>query len=586
MIIQNRFRASAFTGLRTGSAAPAVSLQRFLPLMRVAALLSVAVLVSLGCKEKVDPMPTGSADTTPPSVTLSSSAPVLQGKTNANPVPIAVTFSEPVTGFSLAAVTVANGTAGNLTGAGADYAFDVTPSGSPVTVTVDVPAGGVTDAAGNANVAALSFSIAYDATFNPLDLPPTVSDITDKSTNQDVPLQYVLFSADEGAGEDAQVLSVVSLTSSDQTLIPDANIVLTAFTDNGALPGAEGELTVTPAAGQTGTATITVTVTDGNSVASDTFLVTVNAVVDPPVAFNVNAVTAQNVAVGVTLAASDPGGDAIVSWNLDIAPRFGSLSGTAPNLVYTPDPGFSGRDAFTFSVTDATGESSNAAIVTLIVDGSADFIVADPTAVMTATGAYPGDEAVYAEIQALGFNVTLVDDNAVLSGTYGPTEAGLVDLVIISSSTASANVGSTFQSTPTPVMTWERFLYDAASGFGMTGTTDVDDGIVNTTQIRIVNSAHPLAGGLANGTYTVFTAPQDLVWGEVAAPGEVVAEAEVTVGVWKPVLFTYSAGDLMQGGVVAPAKRVAYFLPDAGLGGLTADGITLLHASINEALAR
>lgn len=561
-------------------------LQRILSITRVAALLSVTVLLAFGCKENVQPTPTSPPDTSPPSVTLSSGAPVLQGKTNASPVPVAVTFSEPVTGFTLVAVTVTNGTAGNLTGAGAAYAFDATPSGSPVTLTVDVPAGGVTDAAGNANTAAIAFGIVYDATFDPLDLPPTLSDITDKSTNQDAALQFVLFTANEGAGEDAQVLSVAGLTSSDQTLIPDANIVLTAFTDNGALPGAEGELTITPAAGQTGTATVTITVTDGNSTTSDTFGVTVNVVIDPAVAFNVNAVTAQNVAVGVTLAASDPGGDAIVAWNLDIAPRFGSLSGTPPNLVYTPDPGFSGRDAFTYSVTDATGENSNAAIVTLIVDGSTDFIVADPAAVITATGVYPGDEAVYAEIQALGFNVTLVDDDAVLAGTYGPAQAALVDLVIISSSTGSANVGSTFQSTPTPVMTWERFLYDAGTGFGMTGTTDVHDGIVSTNQLRIVNSAHPLAGGLPNGTYTVFTALQDLVWGEVVSPGQVVAEAEVTPGVWKPVLFTYAAGDLMQGGVVAPAKRVAYFLPDTGLGTLTADGITLLHAAINEALAR
>ena len=109
---------------------------------------------------------------------------------------------------------------------------------------------------------------------------------------------------------------------------------------------------------------------------------------------------------------------------------------------------------------------------------------------------------------------------------------------------------------------------------------------MNTTQINIVNSAHPLAGGLTNGTYTVFGGLEDLVWGEVSLAAEVVAEVEIAPGIFKPVLFVYETGDVMQGLITAPAKRVAYFLPDQGIGTLTADALTLLNGAINEALAR
>ena len=111
--------------------------------------------------------------------------------------------------------------------------------------------------------------------------------------------------------------------------------------------------------------------------------------------------------------------------------------------------------------------------------------------------------------------------------------------------------------------------------------------VASTTQIDVTRENHPLAGGLANGTYTVFSSPVDLVWGDVSSDGEVVATVfDAGTGQNQPVVFVYETGDLMQGGLTAPAKRVGYFLPDFGLGNLTADGLTLLHAAFNEALAR
>jgi len=91
---------------------------------------------------------------TPPSVVLSSSA---SDPTNTSPIPMTATFSEPVTGFTIGAITVGNGVASNFLGSGTTYTFDVTPTADGL-VTVDVAAAAAQDAAGNGNTAATQFT--------------------------------------------------------------------------------------------------------------------------------------------------------------------------------------------------------------------------------------------------------------------------------------------------------------------------------------------------------------------------------------------------------------------------------------------
>lgn len=47
-------------------------------------------------------------------------------------------------------------------------------------------------------------------------------------------------------------------------------------------------------------------------------------------------------------------------------PAHGTLTGTPPNLVYTPDPGYSGVDQFTFEVTDTVGATDTGTVGILI----------------------------------------------------------------------------------------------------------------------------------------------------------------------------------------------------------------------------
>ena len=98
-----------------------------------------------------------------PSVSATAS-PGAQVRLN-SPVSVTVTFSEPVSGFTVDDITVVNGTASGFSGSDGDavYTFEVTPT-SLDEVTVDIPAGAATDGEGSYNTPAprLSLGIPYD----------------------------------------------------------------------------------------------------------------------------------------------------------------------------------------------------------------------------------------------------------------------------------------------------------------------------------------------------------------------------------------------------------------------------------------
>ena len=100
------------------------------------------------------------ATTTSPTVTLTSDATDPQSGL----FTVTATFSEPVTGFVVGDVTLANGAASNFVATSTSvYTFDVTPVADGA-VTVDVAADVAEDAATNGNTAATQLSVTTDAT--------------------------------------------------------------------------------------------------------------------------------------------------------------------------------------------------------------------------------------------------------------------------------------------------------------------------------------------------------------------------------------------------------------------------------------
>lgn len=139
---------------------------------------------------------------------------------------------------------------------------------------------------------ALSFTTAQSVTVNvaAVNDNPSITAATSLSGNMNTTMFQSLI-LDEGGGsdEDSQVLSGtgISFSSSNTTLVPNANcsVVLTdtttAWADTALVSASSipAYLKIIPANGQYGTATVTMTVTDGNGGStSQAFLITVNPV--------------------------------------------------------------------------------------------------------------------------------------------------------------------------------------------------------------------------------------------------------------------------------------------------------------------
>lgn len=119
-----------------------------------------------------------------------------------------------------------------------------------------------------------------------------------------------------------------------------------------------------------------------NSVVADSYLVTVEAVDaggntaaqeatvtvhvnDPPIADALTVNTSEDTPVAVTLSGSDPDGDPL-TYGIINEPFNGTLAGTAPDLTYTPDLGYSGTDFFSYKVHDGTVYSAPVTVTVIV----------------------------------------------------------------------------------------------------------------------------------------------------------------------------------------------------------------------------
>ncbi len=71
----------------------------------------------------------------------------------------------------------------------------------------------------------------------------------------------------------------------------------------------------------------------------------------------------------ILLTATDPDGDPL-SYGVITQPLHGLLTGSAPNLTYTPGPGYLGADSFTFHASDGQADSNAAAVSITVTSGS------------------------------------------------------------------------------------------------------------------------------------------------------------------------------------------------------------------------
>ena len=158
-------------------------------------------------------------------------------------------------------------------------------NGGPVTITITVTdSGGTNTLIGDDNSVTTSFVV----NITPVNDEPKVTMPANRIINEDDPTNPQLFTLtgiSPGDFEPGQTITGITITSSDQTVIPNANIVQ----DPAGVVGGNLGLTITPLPDQFGLVTITVTMTDsGSGIAPDdntvtkTFTINVLSVNDLP----------------------------------------------------------------------------------------------------------------------------------------------------------------------------------------------------------------------------------------------------------------------------------------------------------------
>ncbi len=284
--------------------------------------------------------------------------------------PISFTVGDPdtpvdgltLTGTSSNTTRVPNG---NIVfgGSGASRTVTVTPAANQTgtaTITVTVRDG--------SNTATDMFTLTVSAVND----APTISNIADRTTNVNTSTGAISFTVFDV--ETAAANLTVTRASSNTAVVPLANVVLGGS-------GANRTVTVTPAANRSGTATITVTVSDGVLTASDTFIVTVTPVNAPPTVSNIldrsifkNTSTG---AIGFTVGDVETAAASLTltgaSSNPTLVPN-GSIvfggSGAARTVTVTPAANQTGTATITVSVNDGTVSTSDTFVLT-VTDGSA-----------------------------------------------------------------------------------------------------------------------------------------------------------------------------------------------------------------------
>jgi hypothetical protein len=131
----------------------------------------------------------------------------------------------------------------------------------------------------------------------------------------------------------------------------------------GQLSGSPPSVTYTPSASANGDDSFTYVVTDGKAQSSPGFVsIHIEAAQNiAPTATDLTFDTVEDQALKLLLAGMDPQGKAL-TYSVLTQPTHGQLSGTPPDLTYTPAPEANGFDSFTYGVNNGQTQSAPATV--------------------------------------------------------------------------------------------------------------------------------------------------------------------------------------------------------------------------------
>ena len=304
-----------------------------------------------------------------------------------------------------------------------------------------------------------------------------------------------------------------------------------------------------------------------------TVFITVNPANDAPVAIAQTVSTNEDVALDITLSATDVDGDPL-TYSIATQPMYGTLSGTAPNLTYTPNPNYNGGDSFSFSATDPSGASSTATVsITVNPVNDAPVLIGVPdTATIEELATYsftatatdsdlPADTLIFSIVDApLGAAIT---EAGAFSWTPAEDQQGVYTFTVkVSDGSGGEDTEEitvtvedyvderllqaiTFQEIPDKKISEGTFALSATASSGLPVTYTSSDPAVATISGNTVK--------LVGTGDAVITASQagDAVYKPAADVKQILL---VNPDVWPPVASSYAFGSRLSSSFSAPVR--------------------------------
>jgi serine protease len=262
--------------------------------------------------------------------------------------------------------------------------------------------------------------------------------------------------------EDAAVGITLTATDAEN----DALTYAATSPSHGTLTGTAPNLTYTPAANYHGADSFTFTAYDGKAYSeAATVSITIASVNDAPTANPQSVTTPMNTAVAITLTGSDVDGDALAY--AATSPSHGTLTGTAPNLTYTPAANYHGADSFTFTVNDGNLTSASATVTITVYDPAAlKMHVANITMELKKSGVNTWATATVTIVDSSGHPVQGAQVTGKWSGATTDTDTALTNssgqVTVESNKLRKPRSGTTFTFTVTGVVL-SGWTYDYAA---------------------------------------------------------------------------------------------------------------------------
>lgn len=204
-----------------------------------------------------------------------------------------------------------------------------------------------------------------------------VTDVANASVSQDFVIDVELLPNNAPTADAAIVTgnedSIIAVTLSGSDSDGDSlTYAVASQPSNGVLTGTVPNLSYTPNTDFNGSDSFTFTVSDGlDTSTAATISLTILNVNDAPVVNAQSLELDEDTNINLTLTGNDIEGDSL-TYAVVLQPSNGTLTGTAPDLTYTPNSNFFGNDNFTFIANDGAADSATA-IVSISVNGVNDM---------------------------------------------------------------------------------------------------------------------------------------------------------------------------------------------------------------------